>query len=74
MAVVVFDIPIADKIGINPASVNKVTRGVAGRVYIWLGSEKIEVLGTFEQVIDKLNRPPAPSAASSRRGSPPTSS
>lgn len=66
MAIVVFDIPIADKIGINPASVNKVTRGVAGRVYIWLGSEKIEVLGTFEQAIDKLNRPAARASASNR--------
>lgn len=73
MAIVVFDIPVADKIGVNPASVNKVTRGVAGRVFIWLGAEKIEVLGTFEQVIDKLNRPAA-SASPSRRGAAPTSS
>jgi hypothetical protein len=55
MAIVILDIPMADTVGINAATVTKVSRGPAGRVHVWQGATRLEVLGTFEKVIEKLN-------------------
>ena len=55
MAIVVLEQPVEGKIGINPDSVTRVTRE-ANRVFVWQGAQRIEVVGTFEQTLQILNR------------------
>jgi hypothetical protein len=57
MAIVVLEQPLDGKIGVNPDSVTKVTRE-AGRVFVWQGAQRLEVIGSFEQIVKLLNAKP----------------
>ena len=54
MPIVVLELPLEGKIGINPDSVTKVTRE-SGRVFVWQGAQKIEAVGSFEKILATLN-------------------
>ena len=54
MGIVVLEQPLEGKIGVNPDSVTKVTRE-ADRVFVWQGAQRLEVTGSFEQVVELLN-------------------
>jgi hypothetical protein len=53
--IVILDLPLTGKLGVNSSSVTQVTEGPAGRVYIWQGAKKTEVIGTLKNIVDKLN-------------------
>ena len=54
MGIVVLEQPLDGKIGVNPDSVTRVTTE-AGRVFVWQGAQRLEVIGSFEQVVKLLN-------------------
>ena len=54
MGIVVLEQPLDGKIGVNPDSVTRVTRE-SGRVFVWQGAQRLEVIGSFEQVVKLLN-------------------
>ena len=54
MGIVVLEQPQDGKIGVNPDSVTRVT-SEADRVFVWQGAQRLEVIGSFEQVVELLN-------------------